>query len=239
MVVGGNTICNVEVGRALAEERVVDEAIVKIAELTGENVDVSKVEKARESVVKLAALIERYGVEVAMDWNFELVDGVSITEDAAVTVKSTVVAVVAIIEDDVATVLVETIAAEDDIAVVLAERLSALMMSAAFVGVLDLCFTNEKRISYLFCYTVYDGLQVCSWNYREDPSIDHSQILRPYRVPSQRVCLKVGSRSVDGLRKKRLDTYPKPVGADPRHRPAQLGALPVCHWDGILCVFHC
>ena len=137
MVVDGNTFCDVESGRALAEERVVDWVMAKTGVVTTEIVDVSTVEEARESIAKLAETVERYVVEVARDCNVEVVEGVTITEDAAMTVKSTVVAMVAINDDDVATVLVETVAIEDCIVIVLAGRLSPLMMSAAFAGVLD------------------------------------------------------------------------------------------------------
>ena len=116
--------------------------MVNAAELTEEIVDVSIVEEARESIVKLADIFERCGAEVARDCKIEVVDCVNITEEAAMIVKFTVVAILAFTEDDVTTALVETVAIEGGTTVVLAERLSALIMSAAFAGVLDPCSTK-------------------------------------------------------------------------------------------------
>lgn len=33
---------------------------------------------------------------------------------------------------------------------------------------------------YLLCYSVYDGLQMCSWDYREDTRVHYPQVLRTY-----------------------------------------------------------
>ena len=199
ILVDGNTFCIVDSGRALAEDRVVDGVMVKTGVLTEESVSV--VEEARESIAKLGETVERYVVEVARDCNVEVVEGVIITEDEAMTVKSTVVAMVAVTEDDVATVLVETVAIEDCTIIVLAGRLSALMMSAAFAGVLDSWSTKSEQIpipSPLLHIRRPANVQLELLGRSRHRLLSNSASL--HKVRSQRVFLKSEPETVDGLK---------------------------------------
>ena len=152
IVVDGNTGSNVRVGVVPIDNRVVDVAIEKIAELAKDVAVASIVEEAMESTVEIVEkLIEESGVEAAIDCRVELGDGVTEIEEVASIVGPAIVEMVAIIEDDVGAALVElvetvtsndvarivdrTVSAEDGEGTALEGRLSVLMMSAAFTRV--------------------------------------------------------------------------------------------------------
>lgn len=151
IVVDGNIGSNITVGVVLIDNRVVDVAIEKTAELDEEIADVSIAEEATEGPVDIAErLVECSGVEVAIESRTEVGDGVTVTEEMASIVESATVEMVAMIEDDVGTALVETagpedvariidktVSIEDDEGTALEEKLSALIISAACARVLD------------------------------------------------------------------------------------------------------
>lgn len=151
IVVDGNIGSNITVGVVLVDNRAVDVAVEKRAELDEEIADVSIIEEATEGPVDIAErLVEESGVEVAIDSSIEVEDGVTVTEEMASIVESAIVEMVAMIEDDVGTALVETATSEDVARIVdrtvsieggegtaLEEKLSALIISAACARVLD------------------------------------------------------------------------------------------------------
>ena len=195
MVVDSNIGCNVEVGAALADNRVVEVAIEKTADLTEEVADVSIFEEAMEGIDEISEeFIEIPGVEVGTDCIVKVVDDVTSAEEVVKLVGSAIVDRVVITENDAVTVLVETatpidaatsvdktVATEDVEGRALEEGSSALMMSAAFAQVLKFALLHFRfRFSYLFRHCIYDGLQMCSWDCWEDARINNSQILRAY-----------------------------------------------------------
>ena len=148
-VVGGNTCSDVALDIVLIDVVVIEIVPKKTAELADEVVD-----EANESIVGEAVectteiveeLVEISWIEIAIDCSVEVVDGMIMTEERAMIVKSEIIDEVVIVEDDVGMALVETAtpkgvartvdrieATEDGVGTALEERLSALMMSAAF-----------------------------------------------------------------------------------------------------------
>lgn len=200
-VVECNTICIVEVGEALAANRVIDVAIEKGAELTKEVVDISIVEEAMDCIVRSAdEVIEVFGVVVAKDWRGELVDGETGNEEVACIVEPAIVDEATIIEDGVGTALAETadlkdmartadktVLVEDGDVKELEETLSALMMSAAFARVLNSCSKQFRFDLRTFSATPYTTACKCAAGITGN--IPASTTLR-FRVPAQIVELE-------------------------------------------------
>ncbi|KAL9137398.1 MAG: hypothetical protein Q9175_001383 [Cornicularia normoerica] len=175
-VVDDNTDCNIEVGEPLAGIGVVDVAIEKIAGFIEEVADVSIFEEAIECIVEIAEkVMEISADEVATDCIVEVVDGGTGIEKVASTVESALVDKIAFIEDDAGTALVETaapkdvartvdksVAVEDGAGTALEERLSALMMSAAFVRALDSYSYKLKPGLHTFSATPYTTACKCA-----------------------------------------------------------------------------
>ena len=306
-VVDDNTACNVEVGEAFADDRVVDVAIEKTTKLAKDVADVSIVEEAIDSTAEIAEkVIEESGVELATDCTVEVVDGVTGNEEVARTVESATidddtlvdddvgtalnevatpddvatpdevtrtVETVAVVEDDVGSALVETatprdvartvektVDVEDDVGTALEERLSALIMSAAFARVLGSDKMKVETGFHTFSATPYTTACKCAAGITG--KIPASTTLR-FCIPRQITVGMTSSRQEMELRRLRAtkrafysryiffnhilhhqgrgycETYPKPVGASPQHRPAQVGALLMCRWGGTPYVFRC
>ena len=155
----------------VADNIAVDVTSENTSESVNEGEDVSTVGEAPECIVKIAVeVVETYGVE---DCRVETVDEATGTDMAARFVESNIDDKV---EDNVGTSLVETAAPKD-----VARIVDKTVMSAAFAKMLDsMLILFDISFPYLLGYSVYDSLQMCSWDHWEYPRIDDSQILRTY-----------------------------------------------------------
>ena len=161
---------------------------------------------------------------------------------------------------DVARTVEKTVDVEDDVGTALEERLSALIMSAAFARVLGSDKMKVETGFHTFSATPYTTACKCAAGITG--KIPASTTLR-FCIPRQITVSMTSSRQEMELRRLRAtkrafcsrniffnhilqhqgrgycETYPKPVGVSPQHRPAQVGALLMCRWGGTPYVFRC
>lgn len=176
IVVDGSRGSDITVGVVLIDNRVVDVAIGKTAELDEEIANISIIEEATEGPVDIAeTLVEESGPEVAIESRSEVGDGVTVTEEMASTVDSATAEMVAMIEGDVGTVLVETATPEDVARIVdrtvpiedgegiaREEKSSALTISAACARLLDPWSYQLETSLHTFSATPYTTACKCA-----------------------------------------------------------------------------
>ena len=156
----------------LEDDMLVEDVMESVVEDVRKVKAESMVDEATDSVVE--AMDCRLGSKVvATVVKSALADNPAFSEDDVVTDIAS--------SKDVARVADKCVAVEDAVSTGLEETLSALMMSAAFARKLgSQSCALESVFSHLLCNSIYYGLQMCSWDHREDPRVDHPQILCAY-----------------------------------------------------------
>ena len=156
----------------LEDDMLVEEVMESVVEDVRKVKAESMIDEATDSVVE--AVDCRLGSkEVATVVKSALADNPAFSEDDMVTDTAS--------SKDVARVADKCVAVEGAVSTGLEEALSALIMSAAFARKLGShSCALESILSHLLCNSIHYGLQMCSWDHREDPCVDHPQILRAY-----------------------------------------------------------